>query len=58
MFYLFACMYVHHMCAWCPWMPGEGDRYPGTRVKDDCELLCGCWVPNLGPSARAASVLN
>ena len=24
-------------------------RFPGTRITDSCELLCGCWELNLGP---------
>lgn len=31
---------------------------PGTRVTDDCEPQCGCWVSNPDPLQRAHSVLN
>ena len=35
-------------------MPGalwwsEDIRSPGNRVRDDCELSCGCWELNSGP---------
>jgi hypothetical protein len=32
----------------CPSAPEEGVRPPGTGVREDCELLCGCWELNLG----------
>ena len=28
--------------------PEEGDRSPGTRVMDSCEIPCGCWELNPG----------
>lgn len=37
-----SCMYVHHMCAWCPWSLEEGVWSPGTVVKNDCESPCRC----------------
>ncbi|MEJ1285412.1 hypothetical protein NN561_016406 [Cricetulus griseus] len=24
---------IYHLCAWCPWRPGEGYRFPGTEVR-------------------------
>ena len=36
----------------------EGVRSRGTRVLESCELPCGCWELNLGPSGRAASALK
>ena len=32
---------IHHLCAWCLWRSEEGIGSPGTKVTDDCELLCG-----------------
>lgn len=26
-----------------------GDRFPGTKFTYDCEPVCVCWEPNLGP---------
>lgn len=33
------CIYVHHMCAWCPWKLGEGI---GSGVTDHC--VSSMWV--------------
>lgn len=44
---LHACMYVPHMCVWCPWKPEEGVRTLGTGITDGCEPLCGCREPKL-----------
>lgn len=52
-----ACLYVHHMHAWCPWMPEKGVGSPGTRVVDGCELRCRCWNPNPSP-LQEKQVLN
>lgn len=35
-------MYVHHVCAWCPWRSEEGVGSPGPGVKDGYEPLFGC----------------
>ena len=36
-----ACIYVHHLCAWCPKKPEEGIRCPGNGVIDDYKPPCG-----------------
>lgn len=46
---LSACMSVYHVHDWCPGVPEEGVRFPGTRVTDACEPPCGCWESNIGP---------
>lgn len=33
-----ACMYVHHMCAYCPCRTEEDIRFSETRVIGGCEL--------------------
>lgn len=35
------CLYVHQMCARCPWRPDEGIRSPKTAVIDNCKPPCG-----------------
>lgn len=35
-----ACIYVHHVHAG-PLRGQKGLRFPGTKVTDSCELLCG-----------------
>jgi hypothetical protein len=41
-------MSVYHMYT----VPGESRRghwkSPGTGVRNDCDLLCGCWKPDQG----------
>ena len=32
------CMSVYHICAWCPWNPGESIVSSGTRVTDSSEM--------------------
>lgn len=39
----FACMYMYHLSALCPWKSEEGGWSPGTRVTDDYELPCEFW---------------
>lgn len=39
-------MYVHHMNPWCLCQSEERFRYPETRVMDDCDPLCECWILN------------
>lgn len=56
----FVCMYmsVDHVCAWCPWRPEEGVRYPGTGVNSlliACKLLYGCLELNPRRAASAVS---
>lgn len=41
-------MYVHHMCAWCPWM-SDYVTYTRTRAMGGCEPTCRYWELNLGP---------
>ena len=53
MTYLFLC-YVH-LCLACIC---DGVRAPETGVTDSCELPCGCWELDPGPSGRAVSALN
>lgn len=38
---------LHHVCALVLAGIRRCDGPRGTRVKDDFELLCGCWKPNL-----------
>jgi hypothetical protein len=45
--FLLACIYVHHMHAWCLHESEEGVL--GTRVIDSCELPCEYWDLNLHP---------
>lgn len=49
-----ACMFSN-IC-----VPGADEhiRSPGTRVKDGCELPCGCWVLNLNPLDEQPVLLN
>ena len=42
-----ACMSVT-ICMQCLQRPKEGMGSPGTGVKVDCKLPCGCWGLNLG----------
>lgn len=32
------CIYVHHMCFWCPRWPEESTGVPGTGDADSCEV--------------------
>jgi len=48
-FYLYVCMHVHPVCAWCLRRSEEGIRSPGTGDKEGCEPPCGFWELNLGP---------
>jgi hypothetical protein len=44
-----ACMYVHHVCAWCL-QKSEGDvGFSGVEVVDDLEPTSGCWKLNSAP---------
>lgn len=47
-----ACMYVYHLCAWCPQMPQGGIKAPGTGVTDGCELPHGSWESNPDPQGE------
>ena len=40
---------VHTVHVWCPWMPEEGIRTPGTGVGEGCELPPELGERNLGP---------
>ena len=40
-------VYVHHMCASCPWNGKDGSRCPGTGNTKGCELPCGSCKSNL-----------
>lgn len=44
---LSVCISMPHVHAW--WLPRSGVcvASPGTVVTECCELLCGCWRPNL-----------
>lgn len=44
-----ACIYVCHVCVWCPQRSEGGIRSLGTEISDVCKPPCGCWVLNLGP---------
>lgn len=37
------CMYVHHVCAWCPQRSEDGIRSLGTGVTEGCKPSFGCW---------------
>lgn len=38
-----ACMYVHHMLAWCLRKSEEAFKGPRTGVTNACEPWYGCW---------------
>lgn len=38
---LHACMYVYHVCPWCPRRPKEGIESPGTGVTDSASHQVG-----------------
>jgi hypothetical protein len=46
---LYECIFVHHMCAWCPQKSEEGIGPPRTRVKNGGKPPCECWESNMGP---------
>jgi len=52
---LSACMYVHHVCAWCPWRSEVG---VGSTVMHGCELLCMGWELNLDPLGKQPVLLT
>lgn len=43
-----ACISVHNIHAWCLRRQEDGVRFPGTRVRNSCELPCGHWLSSLG----------
>lgn len=45
------CMYMYHMCSWCPQRPKEGIRFPRTGLRDHHCLDNNPWA-----SARASSL--
>ena len=51
-------MSAYHMYARHLWRTEEGAEYPGTGVKDDHELLCGCLEPNSGPPQEQEVLLT
>lgn len=44
------CVYGHYICVWSLQRSQEGIGGPGTRVTNGCEIPCGCWKLDLGPS--------
>lgn len=55
---LLVCIYVHCMCALCPWRLEEGIEFPEIKVNDGCEPPYGSWEMNPGTFARTVSVLS
>lgn len=45
---LLTCMYVYHICTWCPWRSEKGVGAFETRGSDGFHLPRGCWKLNLG----------
>lgn len=45
---LLTCMYVYHICTWCPWRSEKGVGSLETRGSDGFHLPRGCWKLNLG----------
>ena len=45
--YVLTCM-CSYMCLVPLGRPEDGVGCPGTKVLDNCELLCECWEPNPG----------
>lgn len=45
---LLPCMYVRHVCAWCPQKSEEGVESSEAGAMDDCEPARRCW--ELSPS--------
>jgi hypothetical protein len=52
------CVSVYKACAWWLWRPEESTGSPRTGVTDGCELPCGCWGLNLGPSQEQWMLLT
>lgn len=44
----FACMAIHHVCAWESEEAREGFGSSGSGATGGCELPCGCGELNLG----------
>lgn len=44
-----SCVYVQHVCAWCPRRSEEGVGYPRPGLMDNCEPPCRCWKLNPDP---------
>jgi hypothetical protein len=42
-------MYAYCLCPWFLWQSEENTGSLATGVPDNCELLCECWEPKLGP---------
>ena len=40
------CMYVYHMCAWCPQRSEESIEFNGIKIINDCNSPWGLWEPN------------
>lgn len=45
---LSACLYMHHVCAWCPVRSEGGVGSPQTGVTDGWPP-CGCWELSTDP---------
>lgn len=58
LFYLYVCSGCMYICALrvclVPAEVREDAGSPGTGVTDECESLCGCWEPYLGPLQEQA----
>lgn len=42
-------VFVYHVHYCITGRPEKGITSPGTGVRVDCELLCGCWESNPNP---------
>jgi hypothetical protein len=47
--FVLACVYVYHMCAWCPRRSKECIRFQGNGVTASCGPPCECFEPSPGP---------
>lgn len=54
---LLACMYIHHVCAWCPRNSEEGSD---LLDQESQTVVSRKWMPKIKPksSARAGSTGN
>ena len=53
-----ACVYMHHMHAWCQLRPEEEVISPVNGVTNSCELQCRCWESNPGPLKKESLLLS
>jgi hypothetical protein len=55
---LSTCMYMYHMCVWCPWKPEENVRFLGTVGTEGCEPPSVCWGLNIVPLCKSSWPLS